>query len=153
MILTTHALVGAVIGKNVHNLWLIGIISLIVHFIMDHFRHGEYLNRNSTLKNTLWKIALDLFVGFSIIAFYIISDNLDITQIINIILGMFFSLFPDFLTFLYCELNFKFLKPIFRFHTWIHRYPPFSQERKWNAINFFNDALFSLAAMAIIFFF
>ncbi len=47
MILTTHTLTGAVVGKCVNNTWLIMILSVILHFILDTFRHGEYLNRKS----------------------------------------------------------------------------------------------------------
>ena len=71
MILTTHALIGAALGKNISNPWIIAAIALPLHFIMDHFRHGEYLNRNSKLRHTWWKTALDFFSGLAIITVYI----------------------------------------------------------------------------------
>jgi len=152
MILTTHALAGAAIGKNFSNPWIIIILSLIIHYIMDSFRHGEYLNRKSTLENTWWKVALDLFFAMAIVGFFIIFKNPKPSETFSILLGSFFSMLPDLFTVLYWKLNFKILKKLFLFHAWIHKYPPFSPERAWTLRNSANDIIFSLIAILLLFF-
>jgi hypothetical protein len=150
MILTTHALAGAAIGKYISNPWLIVIFSLIIHFCLDTFRHGEYLNRKSTFANTWWKVALDLLIGLGITLAYLLYFHpaKQVTQ--NILLGTFFSMFPDFLTVLYWKLNFKFLKKIYDFHGWTHPYPKDDPRYEWNLRNMRNDVLFSILAIILL---
>src|SRR4030042_3581823 len=138
MLLATHSLAGALIGKNVNNIWLIMILSVILHFILDTFRHGEYLNRKSSIKE-FWKVALDIFAGAAVILLIASFNNYPAYVVKNMLLGAFFSMFPDFLTFLYWKGGLKFLKKIFTFHAWLHPYPPFSPEREWNLRNAVND--------------
>lgn len=149
MILTTHALVGAVIGKNIESPWLIAALSIIIHFILDTFGHGEYLNQNSKLKE-FWKVGIDLAVGYSLIIIAVYFSDFPAAKIKNIIIGSFASIFPDMLTFLYWKVNFKFLQFYIDFHQKFHRYPPFSKEREWNLRNAKNDIIVSI--IAIIFF-
>lgn len=151
MILTTHALTGAVIGKNIENPFLIIILSLIIHYLMDTLKHGEYLDRNSTTKETFWKVFLDLSIGLSVIAL-ILYYNLNTFNIFNILLGAFFSMFPDLLTFLYWKVNIKFLEKIFKFHAWMHKFPPFSPERKWNLKNSVNDLAIIIISIVLLLF-
>ena len=152
MILTTHALIGAALGKNIENPWLLVAIGITVHFILDTFRHGEYLNRKSTLRNTWWKVALDIIIGLSIVGSYIIAANPTIAIVRNILIGTFVSMFPDLLTVLYWKLNFKFLKKIFDFHAWVHPYPKGDSRYDWTFRNSVNDILFSLIAIFLLFF-
>ena len=152
MILTTHALIGAALGKNISNPWLVAIIAIPLHFVMDHFRHGEYLNRNSKLRHTWWKTALDLFLGLAIIIAYIFFYHPEPQIIRNILIGAFFSMLPDLLTVFYWEFHWPVLEKIHRFHAWCHRYPPFSKERQWNLRNSRNDIIFSVIAIIILIF-
>ncbi|MFZ2192949.1 MAG: hypothetical protein WAV31_01785 [Candidatus Moraniibacteriota bacterium] len=155
MILTTHALTGAVIGKNISNPWIIIILSLIIHFIMDSFRHGEYFDsRTATIKDTAWKIILDLsFSGVIILSFlFFYKPDFHITR--NVLLGSFFSIFPDLLTVLFWKFKWSFLGRIKNFHAFCHRYsrfPAFSHERQWTLRNALNDILLSLIALVFIF--
>lgn len=151
MILATHELVGAAIGAKIHSPWLIIIFSLAMHFVLDTFRHGEYLNRKSKVRDTAWKIALDFSTGFVIILFYILIKHSDPATIRDILLGAFVSVLPDSLTLLYWQLGLKFLKKPFEFHTWIHAYPQGSPERAWTLRNAANDIIFSLIAIIILF--
>jgi hypothetical protein len=106
------------------------------------------LNRKSEIKETWWKVALDLSIGFSIITVYIFASHQPVIVIRNIMLGTFFSMFPDLLTLLYWEFNFKFLEKIYRFHQFTHhRFMKGSPERKWNFRNAYNDILFSVLAI------
>lgn len=149
MILTTHALVGAAIGKNVSNIWLIAILSFISHFILDRLRHGEYLNREN-YGGAFWKTTVDLAIGLSIIGGIYYFSNLSQTEIRNILIGSFFSMFPDALTLIYWKTKIKFLEPFYRFHTWVHNYPLGSPERQWNLRNATNDIIISLIAIIVL---
>ena len=155
MILTTHALTGAVIGKNIDNPWIIIILSLTIHFIMDSFRHGEYFDsRTATIKDTAWKIILDLFFSGAIILSFLFFSKPDFIITRNILLGSFFSIFPDFLTVLFWKFKWNILGKIKDFHAFCHRYsrfPAFSYERQWTLRNAANDILFSLLAIVFIF--
>jgi hypothetical protein len=155
MILATHALTGAVIGKNINNVWLIIITAIFMHFVFDSFRHGEYLqtiDKESTVKNTWWKVGLDLFSGLLIIFAFIFWKDLDLIKIRNILIGSFFSIFPDLLTFLYWKFKIKFLKRIYLFHSWIHRNPPYSEGKEWNLRNARNDIVISLVSIILLLF-
>ncbi len=151
MILSTHALTGAVIGKEIDNPWLIVFISLIVHFIMDSFPHGEYLNpKTFSPRKEIWKVFWDLFLGFFVIILYVYFSKADTLAIRNIFIGAFASIFPDSLTFLYYKFNFRFLKKIVDFHKYVHRYPRFSEERKWNLKNASNDIIIIVLAIFLL---
>ncbi|MDO8529484.1 MAG: hypothetical protein Q7S18_02340 [bacterium] len=153
MVLATHALVGAVIGKNIQNPWIIIAISLSVHYILDSFRHGEYLelfDSAEALKKSYWKVTLDLAIAAAIIFSLIYFEKLDLTTIRNTLIGVFASLFPDLLTLLYWLFRWKFLEKIYKFHSWIHRFPRTSPNRLWNFRNARNDIILSLIAILIL---
>jgi len=150
MILTTHALVGAAIGKGLASPWLIAPVSLAVHYALDVVPHGEYLDKNSTIRNTWWKVALDLLIGLSAVLFYIYAGKVDGTEIRSIVLGVFFSLFPDFLTLLYWNAHLGFLKKAYTFNEWVHGLL-FQKDTSWNFRNARNDILISLLAIIFLF--
>lgn len=154
MILATHALVGAAIGKNIDNSWVIILSSLVFHYFIDSFRHGEYFDsRIATIKNTAWKMILDFLVGIFIVSLIIFLKKIDWHTAQNMAIGIFFSLIPDFITLMHWifKKN-KILAKIKDFHAWSHRYhkfPKYSPERQWNLRNTTNDIIISL--LAIIF--
>lgn len=155
MILATHALTGAVIGKYISNPSGIIILSLAVHYTLDSFRHGEYFDdRISNFRNTWWKVTFDIMLGLSIIFSYLYTTNPPWLTIKNIFLGTFFSMFPDLLTVIYWRFrNIKILAKIKLFHAWAHhytRFPKYSPERQWTLRNAFNDILISLAAIILL---
>ena len=152
MILTTHALVGAAVGKYVRSPLLQILILLPIHYTMDIFRHGEYLNKKSTLKNAWWKVAFDLIAGLTMIITIANFRSIPEPILLSMLSGAFISMFPDLLTVLYWKLDFKFLGKIYRFHQFVHsRFKDGSKEREWTLRNAVNDMLFS--ALAIIFLF
>ncbi len=122
---------------------------------MDTLRHGEYLNRKSSFKNTWWKVSLDIFTGLFIVSLMILSNFNSMTnnKIFHILLGVFFSMLPDLFTVLYWKLNIKPLKILFDFHAKIHKYPQASPEREWTMRNARNDILISLLAILLFLFF
>ena len=155
MILTTHALTGAVIGKYVKNPWEVILISLIVHYLMDGIRHAEYFDdRIAKFKDTWWKVAIDLLIPFSIIYLYIYSSQLDYKTVENIIIGSFFSVLPDGFTLLYWFSGKKYFISIKKFHNWAHHYdkcPKHSPERQWKLKNITNDIIISIIAIILLF--
>jgi len=155
MLLTTHALAGAVIGKNIQNPWIIIILSLIIHYVMDSFRHGEYFDdRVAKAKDTWWKITIDLLIGFFIISLIVYYQKSALLTIKNILIGVLFSLIPDFVTLMHWMFKKnKLLAKIKAFHSWAHRYekfPKYSKERQWIFRNTLNDIIISLFAIIIL---
>lgn len=152
MILTTHALVGAAVGKYVHNPVALTAILIPLHYTMDIFRHGEYLNKKSTFKNTAWKVFVDLLFPLLIILSLAHFKNFNQAILISMLTGAFVSMFPDLLTVLYWKLNFKFLKKAYLLNKFVHsRFPDDSPERAWTLRNAFNDIAFSVLAILFLF--
>ena len=151
MILTTHILSGALIGAKVKNPYLIAILSIAVHFLLDLIPHGDYLNKKSRLRE-FWKVAVDLAIGLGIVLAIIFFRDPTPKIILNIAIGIFFSLFPDFTTFLYCHLNMKFLAPIKNFHESLHCYKNGAPEREFRLKNNLWDIFISsLISLVILF--
>ena len=149
MILTTHALVGAAIGKNISNIWLIVILSTLSHFILDHFRHGEYLTRKK-FNGAFRKTIVDLTAGLLIIGMIAYFLKFSPTEIRNIIIGSIFGMLPDALTLIYWKSKIKILAPLYRFHIWAHKYPMDSPQRQWNIRNAINEIIISAAAIGLL---
>lgn len=153
MVLTTHILSGAVIGAEIKNPFYVAIISIAVHFLLDLIPHGDYLDKKSGLRE-FWKVALDIIIGLgSIAAIFFIQDPLLRNNLYarNIGIGIFFSLLPDGITFLYWKMGVKFLEPIYSFHQKLHRAPDFSPKRRFCFKNNPWDILISLIALIILF--
>lgn len=150
MILTTHILSGALIGAEIKNPFYVAVISIIVHFLLDLFPHGDYLNKKSRLRE-FWKVAVDLAAGLGIV-FAILFIRDPILNKTTIAIGIFFSLLPDATTFSYLWLKMKFLKPIHDFHQKLHRihYPDFAPERKFRLKNNLWDVLISFVSLLIL---
>jgi len=148
MLLPTHALVGAAIGKNINSPWLIIPAALASHYILDTFRHGDYIDKNLNLKGNFWKVSLDVLSAFLIIFLFLYFKNYSPAVTKNILIGSFFSLLPDFTTFLYWKFRLKIFKALHELHLWVHEYFH-PEEIKFSPKNAFNDILFS--AIAIIF--
>lgn len=155
MILATHALTGAVIGKNIDSPLLIIVVSLAVHYIMDFFRHGEYFDsRTATIKDTAWKILLDLSLGGVVLLTYLLCARPDFMTFRNILTGSFFSMLPDLLTVLYWKFKSPIFYPFLKINEIAHcywRYPKFSPKRQWTLRNAFNDILISAVAIILLF--
>lgn len=153
MILTTHVLAGAVIGKNIESSWIVVLLSVAIHFLMDSLRHGEYVetfNPNTSLKNSGWKVILDLAIGFSFIFVFLHYQTLGAGQINNTLLGAFSSALPDFITFLFWKFRWKFLEKYYAFHSWAHKYPRQAPERRWTLRNLANDIVISALAIILL---
>ncbi|MDP1846097.1 MAG: hypothetical protein Q8L09_05185 [Candidatus Moranbacteria bacterium] len=150
MILTTHILSGAVLGANIQNPYAVAGLSIALHFLLDLFPHGDYLNKKSGLRE-FWKVAIDLAIGFSLIAAILFCRGFTSTGgLQNIAIGIFFSLLPDGTTFLHIWMKMKFLKPVKDFHESLHRHENGSPERQFRLKNNLWDILFSLIFFILI---
>jgi hypothetical protein len=153
MVLTTHSLVGAVIGKYVSDPWLIVLFSIPIHYILDSFRHGEYVDSmdSKTSFQTTWKKSLLDISGAIIIPFSIaFNQHFSTATMISMGIGMFFSTLPDLITLFYWKFKTPFLGKIYRFHAWCHKFPREALERKWTWRNSVNDFIFSLLAIILL---
>lgn len=154
MILTTHALTGAVIGKNIDNPFLIILAAISFHYLIDTFRHGEYVeifNKNTSFKNSGWKVGLDFLAGALVVGIVLsLNHNSNILNIRNITLGILFSVLPDFVTAIYWKFRWTFLKKYYAFHSWIHKYPRHAPERLWTLRNSVNDIVISIIAIILL---
>ena len=131
MILSIHAITGAVLASNSNNLAQVILIGVISHYFLDSIPHVEYKVENiqrGDLKKAgreFVKIFFDLLIGL-IFILYIIKNNAS-HQPFLILSGSFFALLPDGLYFLDClvknkEKNIftKFLKKHSIFHEKTH---------------------------------
>ena len=149
MILTTHLLSGAALGANIKNPWLVVILSLILHFILDTLPHGDYLNQKSSWRD-FWKVIIDLALGLGIVFIIILSRDPALQTILNIAIGIFFSLLPDGTTFLYFFMKMKFIKPLKTFHENLHYYKNGAPEREFCFKNNLWDIFISLISLLIL---
>jgi len=152
MTLTTHILSGAALGASVKNPVAIAGLAVALHFLLDMVPHGDYLNKKSRL-GEFWKVAIDLAAGFFFVTGIILLKRIaDPYLIQNIIIGILFSLLPDFSTFLFRWAKMKFLEPIYVFHQKLHRAPDFSPQRQFRLKNNFWDILTSLTFLLFLIF-
>jgi hypothetical protein len=135
MTLAAHILAGAIIGEKINNPYAIVISSLAFHFILDAIPHGDYINKKSTLKDS-WRVILDFLVGMTVLTIFLSFRQIrPEAKIENIILAVFFSLLPDFTSFLHRFCKMKFLAPIKDFHESLHRQENGSTERAFTLQN------------------
>ncbi|MDD5489723.1 MAG: hypothetical protein PHP25_03550 [Candidatus Moranbacteria bacterium] len=151
MILTTHILSGAALGANVENPWAVAVLSVVLHFVLDTLPHGDYLNRKSSILE-FWKVLVDIAISILILIGIVnccrqMSDPITTR---NIFIGIFFSLLPDGTTFMYCHLGMKFLKPVKKFHEYLHFYKNGAPQRQFSLRNNLFDILVSLISLMFL---
>lgn len=153
MILATHALIGAAIGKNIDNPWLVIVLAFASHFLLDSFRHGEYIDIAKEKGKKIWiRIGLDIAFGMSIVFLYLSLSGFDSKIVFNTLLGSFFSALPDLFTLLYLKFRLQLFKIFVDFGEKVHPYPMGAPETLWNFRNAANDILFSLIAIIALFY-
>lgn len=150
MVLTTHALVGAVIGKYSNNLAIIAIISVILHYAMDILKHGDYYEEKRTLFQGFIKEFLDLSTAAILFLAIVYLNKPTETETYHMLWGVGWSLLPDFMTVLYDKLNFKFLKPAYKLNRWVHDLFYADIERAWTLKNLTNDFIISSVSVVTI---
>lgn len=152
MILTTHALVGAAIGKSIANPWTIIATSILGHFILDTFKHGEYADLKTNTSDFIKRVSLDFAVFFFVIILYFYIKEPSILETKNALIGIGASVLPDCLNVLYKKFNIKtsLLSKFSNFHKWIHLLRH-KEQKNFNIKNNYNDVIFSTLAIIILF--
>jgi len=106
MILIVHALVGAALGSKIHNLWIVSIASVVIHFLLDRLPHWDYGpgdKWNKLSVGGLLFFGLKIFIDFVTVVLTIYwLLTLSPANSRYILAGVFFSLLPDGLALLYC---------------------------------------------------
>ena len=104
MLITVHFLVGAAIGKYIGQTWLIIILAILSHYILDAIPHTkmsvpkgfiEKGFRGTKLRDWLWR-GLEPILG-AVLVLILIYLNKDPTPLL---IGAFFAGFPDLINFL-----------------------------------------------------
>jgi len=105
MILIPHIIVGATIGSKLHSIWLIAILSLLSHYILDKIPHWDYTsggvknflatNQFKYLAVFILKVFIDFFIGFIIIIIMILNRTLPSDSLKYIFVGFLFAIMPD----------------------------------------------------------
>lgn len=111
MILSTHIIVGGLIGGTSKNYFWAAMLALASHYLLDAIPHWDYLTakfKDATSSNKkffkekyFWvdflKIAIDIAIGIIVLFFLVRGKNLNYYQIT---IGVFFAILPDPLQFI-----------------------------------------------------
>lgn len=153
MILTTHALTGAAIGKYINNPLAIAGFSIVLHYTMDILKHGDYYEEKRTLFQGFAKEFSDLLIAGALIFLICYIDKSSKSEIYLMLWGAGWSLLPDLLTLIYDKFNIKLLAPAYKLNRWIHNLFYTDAERAWNLKNLTNDFIISGTAIILLLFF
>ncbi|MFH1129139.1 MAG: hypothetical protein V1686_00160 [Patescibacteria group bacterium] len=104
MVLLPHIIVGAVIGSKIDSFGLVALLAIIFHFILDQIPHWDYLTyqdavdfkKNKKIKIIL-KTSIDVIAGLIVFFVCVFNHQLDFRQIMLVVVGIFFSVLPDFI--------------------------------------------------------
>lgn len=105
MLTTMHLLVGALIGKYINNIWLIIVLALASHYVLDMIPHTPMPTPNGYLKKGLKGVSKKLLLlesiepilGILLVLFLIYLNK---ERAVQMIIGGVFAFFPDIITFL-----------------------------------------------------
>jgi len=147
MLLTVHLLVGAVIGKYVGSIWLIILLAIISHYVLDMIPHTPMPTPDGYLKNglkgtskkLLFLESIEPILGILLVLFFIYLNK---ERALPMILGAFFAWFPDTITFLVWKNQL----------TWLDKYLPrpgsiFYNKAKTFFVGILTQLIVSIAAI------
>lgn len=104
MVLAPHIIVGALIGSRIHSFWIVAILGLVSHFVLDQIPHWDYLSYQDVINfkkgkktKAILKTFIDVVVGLILLFVFICSHQLTSDQLTLVIVGAFFSVLPDFI--------------------------------------------------------
>jgi len=124
MTLTTHATLGAVIGRATGNPILAFVFGFISHFLIDMVPHGDTgLADNYKIKKVRRKQALAYVMVDAVVAilFVLILANVkDITSVRNFTWGIVGSVLPDLIVGVYELTKTKYLHWFNKMHFFFH---------------------------------
>jgi len=119
MLTTIHLLVGIVIGKYINSIWLIIILALASHYVLDMIPHTSMPTPNGYLrkglkgvsKKLLFLESIEPVLGILLVLFFIYLNK---ERAVQMIIGGVFAFFPDIITFLVWKNQL----------TWLDKYLP-----------------------------
>ncbi len=150
MITTIHLLTGAVIGKYIQSIWLIIILALISHYVLDFIPHHSpsevqgYLEngiKGCSIKDLLLKSIEPIF-GLILLGCLIFLNK---EKTIPMIIGAFFAWFPDLLVFIGWRFDINWLNEIVPRHGNI-----FYNKTKSLIIGIFTQAIIFISAITLL---
>ncbi len=132
MTLGTHAAIGAIIISKFPNHSILGFcLAFGSHFVLDAFPHWDYHlssfqeNKKDPMKNRMpitgklsgdmFKMGVDFLLG-TIAALWLFSNMNSVLILFGIVGGVL----PDFLQFIYFQVQKEPLVMLQKFHIWIH---------------------------------
>lgn len=124
MFITTHALIGALIGEQFANTPFLAFgLGLVSHFVADIIPHGDsglYKDYTSgvKMKRAIAYVTLDGLVAI-LLVLSLFNTGLN-AQRVGITAGILGSVLPDLLVAVYQLFRLKVLEPVSRFHFFFH---------------------------------
>ncbi len=136
MTLTTHAVVGSLVGAlAAHNLPLAATLGFVSHFAMDSIPHWDYhlssthedhdnkLNSDMRVSDTkfafdLLKIGIDVMLGLVVVKLLFYRSAWFL--IIGAFIGALFAVLPDALQFVYWKFRHEPFISLQKFHIFMH---------------------------------
>lgn len=136
MVLTTHAVAGAALAQTMPDNLALGFgLAFVSHFILDMIPHWDYplsaLEKSADGKkiNQRFKLSPALVADFmktgadaslGLILTFVFFYPLNQAAALALVAGVVGALLPDFLQFIFYRYRPFWLKPLQRFHLWIH---------------------------------
>ena len=111
MLSTAHLMTGAALGTVLQSPWEVIAVSILLHFVWDCWPHWDPNYDEWPKKQWYLVSSLDLLIGFCL-AWLVVGDGINKL----VMLGMFFSIFPDILTMVAILGKVKFLKKYITWH-------------------------------------
>jgi hypothetical protein len=136
MVLATHAVTGALIGAVAsENLAIAALAGFLSHFILDTIPHWDYslgsnekdpqnpLNDTMHVRSVsffidLAKIGADFFLGLMLALLMVYAEPTPVVAAGMI--GALAAVLPDPLQFIYMKFRPKFMRPLQKFHLFMH---------------------------------
>ena len=163
MVLAPHIIVGAAIGNKIHNFWLVAILGIVSHFVMDQIPHWDHhapdyiisfkkTKRIKYLIKFLILMIVDGIVGLLVVVISLYFKNaLNFYLLKFVIVGIFFATLPDILLgFSYIMDKYKISKDYIRFHHFFHSKT--QKEGKITFLGLFTQILIIIVALIVFFF-
>lgn len=122
MYLTVHATAGLIIGQQLNNPILGFFTGVLSHYILDFIPHGDSKNGDQPLKKIIYLFFLDSAIILGILSWLYWQNYFSITW--PIFLAIAGTILPDVLWGVTKLINIPWLKPINRFHHFVHHLLP-----------------------------
>jgi hypothetical protein len=120
MVISTHFLAGAAIGRATGNPILAVVFGFIFHFVMDLVPHWNYGYKHLKKVKSLILVLLDPFLAFAVFAGIGLAHGYDASTWLAAFLGGVACVLPDLIEFIIRIFNINSLVPFLYFHRAMH---------------------------------